>query len=86
MLEKEIVVGGDLQTLQRDTNANLVRAVLDSSPDLTLNKLGAALETAHGLKLSRASLSRLRAQVGKAPDNLYTRAAKSRKVCQVKPG
>ncbi len=79
VLEKELVVGGEMQTLRRDSHANLVRAVLENAPDLTLGALGAELETQHGLKLSRASLSRLRAQVGKAPDNLYTRAASARK-------
>ncbi len=79
VLEKELVVDGELQTLRRDSNAGLVRAVLENSPDLTLGALGAELETQHGLKLSRASLSRLRAQVGKAPDNIYSRAASARK-------
>lgn len=83
VLEKELVVGSDLQTLQRETNANLVRAVLEKAPDLTLDALGAEMEKEHGLKLSRASLSRLRAQVAMTPDNLYTRAAKARKNIRV---
>ncbi len=79
VLEKELVVGGEMQTLRRDSNAGLVRAVLESAPDLTLGALRAKLEKEHGLKLSPASLSRLRAQVGMAPDNLYTRASRARK-------
>jgi hypothetical protein len=83
VLEKELVVGGTYLTLDRDFHASLVREVLERTPDLTLDALVAEMGKLHGLKLSRASLSRLRAQVGMAPDNLYTRAANARKKIRV---
>ncbi len=44
VLEKEQVVGGTYLTLQRDSHANLVRAVLENAPDLTLGGVGAQLQ------------------------------------------
>jgi hypothetical protein len=79
VLEKELLVGGDLQTQQRDDRASLVQALLEETLALKLEELGTVLQNKHGLRLSRASLSRLRNQVGLAPDNVYSRAAKARK-------
>jgi transposase len=79
VLDKELLVGGTYLSLQRDTNAALVRLTNEEKPGMTLDELGEALLEKHGLKLSRASLSRLRAKVGQAPDNIQSRGAKSRK-------
>jgi site-specific DNA recombinase len=77
VLEKEMLFGGTYMSLQRDTNAALVQQVNAETPGMTLDELGAAMEQKHGLKLSRASLCRLRAKVGQAPDTRQSRNGKA---------
>jgi site-specific DNA recombinase len=56
----------------------LVAGVLAQEPELHLNGIIERVQSAHGVKLSRAGVSRIRKGLGLAPDNIHSRAAAAR--------